>query len=227
MTSTLVEKEILSEEWGEVLAPFLDSAEFEAITSTIKNCKSKGEVIYPATDCVFRAFNMCYPQDVKVVLCLQDPYHQPGVADGIPMSCSLTDKYQPSLMHFNRGIKEDTGRKNDIPCDLGYLSVQGVLILNRSLTVKKGQPRSMIGVWDKFHDYLFAEILNKITHPIVYILMGSYASWFARYARMQDLILTPHHPASAAYNEGKWDHKNVFTRCNKFLVNNNLKPINW
>ncbi len=231
MTDTLVEKEILSEDWAEKLRPFIDSPEFARIMNVIRSKKSVGVNVYPAAIDTFRAFNMCPVDNVKVILGLQDPYHQPWgkgcVADGIPMSCSYSGRYEPSLKHFNEAIKETTKRETDIPFDLSYLSYQGVLMLNKSLTVEHLSPNSMQGLWDKFHDFLFENVINFIDHPVVYMLMGGDAKWFTRYARMNDPIVLASHPASAAYSGGKWDHKNIFNVVNQNLTDYGQGTIKW
>ena len=110
--------------------------------------------------------------------------------------------------------------------DLSYLAKQGVLLLNRTLTVEQGKPNSHLGKWDFFQEEMF-RIIKQQTNPIVYMLLGKDALWFTRFIREQDLLLTASHPAAAVYSGGTWSCQNIFNRCNEFLLENNLEPIKW
>ncbi len=223
----MVEK-ILSSEWIDNMdKDFLKSEEMSCLLKFLKERKEKGVKIYPKTGDVFKAFNRVSPEKIKAVLCLQDPYHKPGVADGLCMSCSYSPFAQPTLRHFLKEIEKTVKKENPLRgIDLSYLADQGVLLLNRTLTVEEGKPNSHLGKWDFFQAEIF-KIVKQQKNPIVYMLLGKDALWFTRFIRQQDLLLTAAHPASAVYAGGTWSSQNIFNRCNEFLIENGIEPINW
>lgn len=226
---SVIEK-ILSPDWEEKLMPFIESIEFERIMNTIKEEKARGIRVYPSTSDVFRAFNLCKPDNLKVIMCAQDPYHQPGTADGLAFSCGYTKKPQPSLRFIGSEIKKTTGGTSveENEYDLGYLAKQGVLLINSSLTVREFNPNSHKGLWNKFMDYLFFDVINHSPHPIVYLLLGKEAKeTFSKYMRITDYCVTARHPASAAYSGGSWSCEDIFNKTNKFLQSHGLEKINW
>ncbi len=226
-------KGIMSDEWVSALSPFIESEQFDKIIGTIRAAKAVTRVL-PNTDQMFRAFNLCPPNTVKVVMCLQDPYHQiingEPVADGVTMSCSNTGIAQPSLKYYMSEVTRTIGHCACCEAnryDLGYLGPQGVLTINRALSVKQGLPNSHNELWDPFMDYLFHEVINKSIRPIIYLTFGKEAVWFTRYARMGDYLISAAHPASAAYRGGAWDCADCFNRVNRYLELNDSPQINW
>lgn len=221
---------IISDPWLDILGKFIESEQFTKITNFIREERSRSKIV-PRTDRIFTALNKCPPDKVKVIMGLQDPYNSIE-PDGIAMSCSLTSgAIQPSLREVHREIKrtvpigdrfyEEQNR------DLSYLSEQGVLMINMSLTVRWKEPNSHQGVWDKFIDEVFHEGVNKSPNPIVYIMLGKEAQGFAKYARLGDYLLHASHPASVSYSGGTWDCNDIFNRCNRYLELHQLTPIKW
>lgn len=219
---------ILRETWGTPLSKFIESVEMDKILSFIRTEKAQGKRIVPRADRVFTALNLCPPDKIKVIMGLQDPYNSIE-PDGLAMSCSLTTgPVQPSLAQVQREIRRTVKDYNtEQPRDLSYLAEQGILLINASLTVQWKEPNSHKGLWDKFIDEVFHEVVNKTPHPIVYILLGKEAEKFTRYARLGDYLLHASHPASAAYSGGAWDCNGVFTTCNFYLEQNELTSIKW
>lgn len=223
-------KDILSAPWLGKLANFIQSKEFDRITDYIAKRKAAEIKVVPRTDRIFTALNKCPPENIKVVMGLQDPYNtiEP---DGIAMSCSLTGKLQPSLLQvykeISRTVPEENRAEPRINPDLSYLAEQGVLLINASLTVEWGQPNSHQGLWDKFIDEVFHEGVNKLAHPVVYVMLGREAEKFAKYARIGDYLLKASHPASVSYSGGAWDCMDVFNRANRYLEMHELSPIKW
>lgn len=218
---------ILSQDWLKRLTPYLESDKFTNIISFLKKEKAQGKVVYPATTEIFRAFNLCSFDNLKIIMAAQDPYHHGG-ADGLAFSCSKQETPQPSLRLIQSEIKRTV--KDCVlpqPMDLGYLAEQGVLLINASLSVLKGSPNSHLGVWDSFMDYVFLDVINKKDHPIIYVLLGKNAEIFCKYARIGDVILTATHPASAAYKGTSWDCKDIFSRANNILDRDGLPMIKW
>lgn len=226
-------KDILSAPWLDKLGQFIETKEFDRITNYIMERRAQRIKIVPRTDRIFTALNKCAPNEVRIVMGLQDPYNSIE-PDGIAMSCSLVDKLQPSLREVYREIRrtvhpEDWGLLSTTQnTDLSGWAEQGVLLINASLTVEWKAPNSHKGLWDKFIDEVFHEGVNKSPNPIVYIMLGKEAqSCFTKYARIGDYLLHASHPASVSYSGGTWDCMDVFNRANRYLELHSLNPIKW
>lgn len=222
-------KDILSAPWLDVLGQFIESKEFDRITDHVKEERSRYKIV-PRTDRIFTALNKCPPNKIRVVMGLQDPYNSIE-PDGLAMSCSLSNKLQPSLREVYREIRRTQAGTSSCAIisnlDLSNWADQGVFLINASLTVRWKEPNSHQGLWDKFIDEVFHEGVNKADHPIVYIMLGKEAQKFAKYARLGDYLLHATHPASVAYSGGTWDCEDVFNRANRYLELHQLTPIKW
>lgn len=225
-------KDILSAPWLDRLGQFIETEEFDRITNYIMERRAQRVKVVPRTDRIFTALNKCAPDQVRVVMGLQDPYNSIE-PDGIAMSCSLVDRLQPSLREVYREICRTTKTDATSPAyrkdlSLSDWAADGVLLINASLTVEWKAPNSHKGLWDKFIDEVFHEGVNRAEHPIVYILLGKEAQGcFTKYARIGDYILTASHPASVSYSGGTWDCMDVFNRANRYLELHNLNPVKW
>ena len=186
-------------------------------------------VIYPARENIFNAFKLTPLEQVKVVIFGQDPYHEPGQAQGLAFSVPNNVKVPPSLVNifkeieieFNTVIFDKSG-------DLTYLSKQGVLLLNPILTVREHCPMSHnIKEYEEFtRDVISA--LNSQNQPIVFMLWGSKAKAYSKLLdNKKHLVLTATHPSPLGANQGGWFNSGIFVKCNDFLVKNGVKPINW
>lgn len=219
-------------DWSPKFKPFIESSDFDDIFKFLKNESREGKTICPASKDVFRTFKETPYKQLKAIFILQDPYpwmkNGKFVADGIPMSCSNTGILQPSLELFYAGMEEDIGYPVPREPDLSYLSKQGVLLLNSSLTVELNKPSSHKGVWDKFNTFLIEEVINFYNTGTCYVSFGKNAQAMAK-AVIPFLHwgFEVEHPAAAAHKERKWIHQNVFTKINKVTKGNNNELIKW
>ena len=101
--------------------------------------------VFPSKEDVFNAFKYFEPEDTKVVIIGQDPYHQPGQANGLAFSVAPGVKIPPSL----RNIFKEMGKTNVESGDLTYLAKQGVLLINTTLTVQIGRPNILIQLFGR------------------------------------------------------------------------------
>ena len=125
--------------WGDKLKLFLLSKDFEQILTHLYNESQDGRKFTPVLKDLFRAFEECPYNNLKIVIIGQDPYPQAGVADGISFSCSHTGKVQPSLRYIFKEIEETVypdGMTWDP--DLKRWSNQGILMLNTAMTCEIG-----------------------------------------------------------------------------------------
>lgn len=185
------------------------------------------KTIFPPKEKIFYALQTTPYDKVKVVIIGQDPYHGIGEAHGMCFSVNPGIKIPPSLMNIYKELNRDLGCK--IPNN-GYLvkwARQGVLLLNSVLTVEKDKPASHQNKgWEIFTDRIIEE-LNKSQTPIVFLLWGSFAKQKAHLiTNKKHLILTSSHPSPFSVKYG-FEGCSHFSKANKFLVSNNLTPIDW
>ena len=97
--------------------------------------RNNGRILYPPQDLIFRAFNGINPEDVKVVIVGQDPYHEEGQANGLSFSVNKGCKLPPSLQNIYRELAIEFGWETSPEHgDLTAWEKQGVLLLNSTLT---------------------------------------------------------------------------------------------
>ena len=187
----------------------------------------KEKNIFPPKENIFFALKNTPYEYVKVVIIGQDPYHGVGEAHGMAFSVNPGIKVPPSLQNIYKEIHRDLGCK--IPNN-GYLlkwARQGVLMLNSVLTVEKDKPASHQGKgWEIFIDKIIEEI-NKKEEPVVFLLWGNFAKQKQTLiTNPKHLVLTSSHPIPFAVKYG-FDGCSHFSKTNKFLVDNNMTPIDW
>lgn len=145
--------------------------------------RKAGKNIYPPQEQIFRALQLTTPENVKVCLVGQDPYHTPGQANGLAFSITPGHPLQPSLKNIFAELQNDIGCKYPQNGDLTHWAEQGVLLLNTSLTVYEHQANSHSHWgWDRF----VTEVLraaHQLPQPIVFILWGANAQGL-----LEDLI---------------------------------------
>lgn len=214
--------------WGRVLRMFIFSSDFDNILLQLIKQTRDGKRFTPKVKQLFRAFEECPYDDLKVIILGQDPYPQLGVADGISFSCSNTEEEQPSLRYMLNAVNDTVYQKREsTDIDLKRWSNQGVLMLNSALTTVIGKTGQHYMLWRPFLAYLF-DFLTWSNNGLVYIYMGKKAQEWSSAVNDNNYKLTCTHPASAAYNQlDSWDCKNVFNETNRILKDNYGTEINW
>ena len=182
--------------------------------------------IYPDMHHIFSALKETAFEDVKVVIIGQDPYHNPGQAHGMCFSVMPGTDTPPSLVNVFKEIKSDLGIANTNPYLIDWAK-QGVLLLNAVLTVRAGQAGSHRGKgWEILTDSIIKK-LNERNEPIVFMLWGAYARSKKGYVTNHNhLVLECAHPSPLSAYNGFFGCKH-FSKCNEFLTQNGLKPIDW
>ena len=179
--------------------------------------------IYPLKENVFKAFELTSPEEVKVVLLGQDPYHTPGQAQGLAFSLPNDAPTQPSMRNILKELEFDLGESRNSQ-DLTYWGEQGVLLLNASLTVKEGQPNSMAKDGEDVTKW-FIEVIDKLPQPIVFILWGKNAQAFMPMIKNKDIVYSAH-PSPFSASRGFFGSK-PFSKTNKILEKYKVKGIDW
>jgi len=223
--------------WAPLFKKYIESDEFDNIFRVLKSRKGKINTAPESSD-LFRAFKTCDKDNLKVILCGIAPYHtfinKKPVADGLMMSCSKTGKLQPSLWQvyeewertYSGSIDPDMWNN----ADLEYLSKQGVLLYNVALTVQENKACSDNYLWEGFNKYFWEEVIGKYFKGICIVFLGQQAHKSAAYINpMQHYYWCLSHPASASYNNSKWDSKGVFKEIDTIIEQNNGKDavIKW
>jgi uracil-DNA glycosylase len=187
------------------------------------------KTIYPPKNLRFRAFELCPLDQVKVIMIGQDPYHQPGQANGLAFSVNPGVKLPPSLVNIYKEIITDCQvTMNRESGDLSYLASQGVLLLNAALTVERDHPLShaKIGYQILFRNIL--SLLNAQAKPYVYLLWGGQAKQYAKWlTQPNQLVLTANHPSPLSANRGGWFGSRHFSKTNQWLIDHHLTPVKW
>jgi len=185
-------------------------------------------VIYPPRELMFNAFNLLSPNDLKVVIIGQDPYHEPNQAMGLSFSVPVGVELPPSLINIYKEIEQEYNIKMKNSGDLTYLAKQGCLLLNSLLTVRAHQALSHNIKEYKLFIADILEYIDTLEQPIVFMLWGNNAKQYAQFIHNKKrLILTSVHPSPLSANRGGWFGNNHFKKCNEYLRENNIKEINW
>jgi uracil-DNA glycosylase len=170
---------------------------------------NNGQRFTPVLKDIFRAFEECPYDELKVVIVGQDPYPTIGVADGIAFSCSKSEREQPSLRFILDEVAKMYPNGYERPLDLTKWTRQGILLLNTALTTEVGKIGKHYELWAPFVAYLFDYLKNF--HPgLVYVYMGKKSQEWSDICGENCTKFMVSHPASAAYNGSKWDSKGVF-----------------
>ena len=213
--------------WLDALSDEFKKPYYKQLYSFIKDEYSKS-VIYPPSEDIFNALHLTPLDKVKVLVLGQDPYHEPGQAHGLSFSV-LPGKADtpPSLVNIYKELSDDLGCY--VPNN-GYLKKwadQGVLLLNTVLTVRAHQANSHKGRgWEQFTDAIIKAV-NEQDRPIVYMLWGKPAQMKkSMLNNPKHLILEAPHPSPLSAYRGFFGCKH-FSKCNEFLANNGLSPIDW
>lgn len=221
-------EKLKSSGWDRIFKSFIFSSEFDEILTKLYTLTQQNKRFSPPLKQVFRAFEECPYDKLKVVFIGQDPYPQLGVADGISFSCSNTGKVQPSLKYIFEEIERTV--YNEFPTyqdpDLKRWSNQGILMLNTALTVEVGNIGSHYDIWKPFTAYLL-DWLNNYNPGLIYVYMGKKAEEWSDVIDDNNHKFFVKHPASAAYNGSKWNSDDLFIKISDLTKNLNNESITW
>ena len=216
----------IAEDWKEVLRGEFDKPYFEQLTNFVKKEYAAGQV-FPSGANIFRAFDKCPLESLKVVIIGQDPYHGDGQANGLCFSVNDGVQFPPSLQNIFKEIQSDLGTPIPSSGNLDRWAEQGVLLLNSVLTVRAHQAASHAGKgWEQFTDAV-VRVIGEQKQGIVYMLWGSYAQKKGQMANpSQNLILKSVHPSPLSVYRGFFGCKH-FSQANEYLKSIGKEPIVW
>jgi uracil-DNA glycosylase len=212
--------------WRDIFLEEFEKKYFKSIQEFLKLEEAQNKLIYPAKKDIFKAFQLCPFNQVKVVIIGQDPYYGYNQANGLAFSVNSGIALPPSLRNIFLEIFADIGcvRTNG---DLSDWAKQGVLLINTSLTVEANQANShqTIG-WHQFTRRIIEQINNQL-QGIIFLLWGKHASQFKKEINNEiHYCLLSSHPSPFSYYLGFKGNKH-FSQTNNILVNLGKKPIQW
>lgn len=218
-------KKIIHKSWEPFLKSEFSKPYFKDLASFL-HTEYENKTIFPAKWRVFRAFSTDL-NEVKVVILGQDPYHTPGVADGLAFSSRKADYIPPSLVNIYKEIDADVGKHKNPDGDLSSWQEQGVLLLNNVLTVEAHKAGSHRGKgWEEFTEAVI-KYLNFSQENLVYILWGRDArNKKSLIDASKNLIIESAHPSPLSAYHGFFGSK-PFSKCNQYLVEHDKRPIEW
>lgn len=216
----------IEDSWKKRLAEEFEKPYFVQLTEFVRN-EYRAGTCYPPGKLIFNAFNQCPFDEAKVVIIGQDPYHGPGQAHGLCFSVQKPVPAPPSLVNIYKELEADLGYPVPSHGCLESWAKNGVLLLNTSLTVRRGQPNSHKGKgWEILTDRII-EVLNEREKPMVFILWGNNAKAKEKLiTNNHHLILKGAHPSPLGAHRGFWGGK-YFSRTNAFLQQFGQSPVDW
>ena len=216
----------MAEDWKEILREEFSKPYFEELTSFVRGEYGSG-VVYPAGRNIFRAFDCCPFDKIKVVIIGQDPYHGPGQANGLCFSVGEGVPFPPSLRNILQEVHTDVGSPIPASGELERWAEQGVLLLNAVLTVRAHEAASHAGRgWERFTDAVVKAIAER-KEGVVYMLWGSYAQKKGAIADpAKNLILKAVHPSPLSAYRGFMGCKH-FSAANDYLASIGKDTIRW
>ncbi len=207
--------------WKEALREEFEKPYMKELGDFLRSEKAAGKEIYPPGPLIFNALNSTPLDRVKVVVIGQDPYHGPGQAHGLCFSVQPGVATPPSLVNIYKELKRAAHGY------LQYWADQGVLLLNTSLTVERGNAGSHAGKgWQMFTDKVIEAVSAHQPH-LVFLLWGAHAQSKERLIdTSKHLALRSPHPSPLSAHRG-FIGNGHFSRTNKFLEQHGMTPIDW
>ena len=218
--------EMLPPAWRAELTPFLDPAATEALGAFVEDEYAR-HTVYPPIEDLFAAYRLCSPEQTRVLLLGQDPYHGPGQAHGLSFSVRDGVRVPPSLRNVYKELAADVGVAPPAGGDLSGWARQGVLLLNAVLTVRAGAAASHKGKgWEVFTDATI-RALDARAERVVFLLWGSYArKKAALVTNPAHVVIESGHPSPL--NGGKdFFGARMFSATNKALADAGRPVVDW
>ena len=216
----------IASDWKEILSEEFEKPYFRELTDFVRQ-EYASRRIFPRGSNIFRAFDKCPFDKLKVVIIGQDPYHGEGQANGLCFSVADGVPFPPSLQNIFQEVADDTGSPIPTSGNLDRWAEQGVLLLNATLTVRAHQAGSHQNRgWETFTDAAIRVLAEQREH-LVFILWGSYAQRKGAFIdRSKHLVLTSAHPSPLSAYNGFFGNKH-FSRANAYLKEHGEQEIAW
>ena len=214
--------------WAALLRAELSAPYFAGLMQKVAAAYAAGAVFPPQED-VFAAFRLTPPERVRAVILGQDPYHEPGQANGLAFSVKPGVKQPPSLRNILTELQADCGVTPTESGDLTAWARQGVFLLNSSLSVEAGKAASHQAFgWQTFTDAAVRAVA-ALPQPVAFVLWGGHAQKKAAIAADSPyprLVLQAPHPSPLSAYRGFFGSR-PFSKINAFLESAGSRAIDW
>lgn len=214
--------------WQATAAHFWASPAGQRLTQHLAQARAQQTLIYPPQP--LRAFALTPLPEVRVVIVGQDPYHQRGQANGLAFSVGPGFKRPPSLRNVMQELERDVGCSAISDGQLEPWAHQGVLLMNRVLTVSDSQPASHQGWgWEWFTDAVLAAV-NALPQPVAFLLWGAHAQQLrGQIDERRHRVWTANHPSPLSARRGAQPFVGCghFSAVNAWLCEQARVPIEW
>ena len=213
------------ESWREILRNETSQTYFADLSEFVLR-ERKATTVFPSEQEVFSALQLTSPDNVRVVIVGQDPYHGAGQAHGLSFSVQHGTRIPPSLRNIYTELHSDL----DIPLpqhgNLEAWAKQGVLLLNSTLTVREGEAGSHAGHgWETLTDAIISYLGSRQEH-IVFVLWGAHAGRKTSLINQHHTVITSVHPSPLSAHRGFFGSR-PFSQINRALADHNQPEINW
>ena len=213
------------ESWREVLRNETSQPYFADLSEFVLR-ERKAFTVFPSEHEVFTSLQLTSPDDVRVVIVGQDPYHGAGQAHGLSFSVQHGTRIPPSLRNIYAELHSDL----DVPLpshgNLEAWAKQGVLLLNSTLTVREGEAGSHAGHgWETFTDAIISYLGSRQEH-IVFVLWGAHAGKKTSLIGQHHTVITSVHPSPLSAHRGCFGSR-PFSQANRALSHRNQPESNW
>lgn len=217
----------LESSWLDILQEEFGKDYFVALKAKLEEEK-KHFTIYPKGNEIFTALNAVPFNQLKVVIIGQDPYHGEGQANGLCFSVKRGIAHPPSLINIFKELINDLNLPYPTSGDLTPWANQGVLLLNATLTVRKGEANSHQNIgWQTFTDSIIEKISSEL-EGVVFLLWGGFAQKKGRKIdAKKHFILKSGHPSPLSANRGYWFGNKHFSQTNTYLKSIGKVPVDW
>jgi uracil-DNA glycosylase len=212
--------------WETIISNEREKLYYKKLTNFLDH-QYKHKKIYPKRDNIFKAFDLCRYDDLKIVIIGQDPYHQPYQAQGLAFSTPNHIKNPPSMVNILKEVIDDIGDCSCLDGDLTPWAKQGILLINTILTVEHNTPKSHHKKgWEDFTKNIISHI-DKNFNNIIFLLWGADAIKLGKNidSKKHHILRSPHPSPLSAYR-GFFGSKH-FSKANNILKKNLKKEIVW
>ena len=216
----------IGNDWDGLLSREFSEEYYLSLREFLKN-EYQTQTVYPSMYDIFNAMKYTSCDSTRVVILGQDPYHGPGQAHGLCFSVKPGVQLPPSLQNIFKELKSEYGMNIPESGELTGWARQGVLLLNTTLTVRRGAPQSHKGRgWERFTDKVIS-IVNEKHSPVVFMLWGGNArAKRSLITNKNHLVLECAHPSPLSAYNGFFGCGH-FTMANDFLRDNGYPEIDW
>lgn len=222
----MVIKMISSHEWNDLFDKAYGLDNLQDILTAVEE-KRKTSSVFPKKEDVFKAFDLCRLEDLKVIILGQDPYYNEGQANGLSFSVNRGVKLPASLKNIFKELNYDIGIPIPNNGDLSPWARQGILLLNTTLTVEEKKPNSHKDLaWSDFTNAIIKYLSDNYS-GLVFVLWGNFAQK-KEFLINEDkhLIIKSSHPSPLSARHSFFSSK-PFSRINSYLRKMGKKEIKW